>query len=485
MAQSIRDLAPQLLWQHFDDILKIPRPSGKEEKIREWLVGWARAHAFDHSVDKAGNVVVRVHATRGREKAPAVVLQSHCDMVCEKNADKVFDFDKDPIGVAVDGEWLVTTGTSMGADNGMGMAAGMAVALDKDAAHGPLELLFTVDEETGLTGANNIDPSSLEGKILLNLDSEEEGTFFVGCSGGGDGRVELPLETAAAPAGLSWLKVKLTGMKGGHSGLNIHENRANAIKAAARLLRAARGRAIPCALASIDGGDKHNAIPRECVLELGVPAAKAAELQGLFEEFAARFMVEFRKTDPGMRIEQAAAAAPAGVLTDGSRDRLVALLLALPHGVLTMSRDIAGLVETSSNLASIHIEGGAAAIVTSSRSSVAPALRDVRDAIAEIAGLAGAKMTEKQGYPGWQPNMDSPLLAKTTAAYKEKFGRAPLVTAVHAGLECGILGEKFPGMDMISFGPTLSGVHSPDEKVHVGSVAKFYDFLKALLASMG
>jgi dipeptidase D len=485
MSEPIATLDPRLVWEHFDKILQVPRPSKKEEKIRAWLMSWAKSRNFETLTDDTGNIVIRIPASADKGRAPAVVLQAHMDMVCEKNEDKAFNFDKDPIEVTVDGEWLKTKGTSMGADDGIGIAAALAVAVDPDSVHGPLELLFTVDEETGLTGAFNMGPGLLNGKTLLNLDSEEEGTFFVGCAGGGDSHIHFPLAFGKTLKGSKTLKVKLAGMSGGHSGLNIHENRANAIKIAARMLREAREKGLKYTLLGLNGGDKHNAIPRECTFDVAVDGRQVEEFKSFIEGWKAVVMAEFKKTDPNFRIDMTdVKRTPPRGLTGGCRDKLLGLLLALPHGVIAMSRDIPGLVETSNNLASIQMKKKEAYIITSSRSSVASALEYVRQGIAEIARMSGAKLDEKPSYPGWQPNMESRVLEKARGVYQSTFGKGPEVTAVHAGLECGILGEKYPGLDMLSFGPTLSGVHSPDEKVHIGSVKNFYVFLKALLKSL-
>jgi len=485
MSESISGLDPRLVWEHFDKILKIPRPSKKEEKIRQWLLDWTKENNFAAASDEPGNIVISIPATPGYDKSPAVVLQAHMDMVCEKNEDKVFNFDKDPIDVEVDGEWLVTKGTSMGADDGIGIAAALAAAVDPDAVHGPLELLFTVDEETGLTGAFNMGDGLLKGKILLNLDSEEEGTFYVGCAGGGDSHIHFPLAFGKTLKDGKGLKIKLAGMSGGHSGLNIYENRANSIKIAARILRDAREKGFKFNLISINGGDKHNAIPRECLFDVVVVKKQLEEFKDFLNAWKKIFLSEYGGSDPKMRIEISdMRRVPAKVLTNGCRDKLLALLLTLPHGIISMSRDLPGLIETSNNLASIHTKKKEAFIVTSSRSSVASALVHVRDVIKEAAKSSGAKIDEKPAYPGWQPNMNSKILARAKTVYQNTFGKGPDVTAIHAGLECGIIGEKYPGMDMLSFGPTLSGVHSPDEKVHVGSVKNFYVFLKTLLKSL-
>lgn len=485
MTDSINELNPVNVWNYFREILKIPRPSGKEEKIRKWVIDWAKSNGFENLKDDAGNVVIKIPASGGRESSPVVVLQSHMDMVCEKNEDVNFNFEKDPIEVVIDGEWLKTKGTSMGADNGIGMAVAMAIATDNQVVRGPLEILFTVDEETGLTGAFKLSANLLQGKMMLNLDSEEEGTFFVGCAGGGESRIKFPLTWAKPVKGRKILKIKLTGMIGGHSGLNIHENRANAIKVATRILTAARNGGIQYDLVSIEGGDKHNAIPRECSFEILLKDEETEKFTNLLEEWKNIVAKEYGKTDPEFRFEiSEIKKRQSSCITRKCRDKLLALLYSIPHGVIAMSRDIPGLVETSNNLASIRMSKKFALIVTSSRSSVASALVSTREAITEICNLAGAQIEQPPSYPGWQPDMESKLLATAKNVYSAIFGKPPHITAVHAGLECGIVGEKYPGMEMLSIGPTLTGVHSPQEKIHIPSVEKFYTFLKELLKAL-
>lgn len=483
MNEGLERLAPQIVWSYFKEILTIPRPSGKEEKIRNWIVNWAKNNNFDYRIDAGGNLVVRVPPTKGFEHSPTVILQAHLDMVCEKDENKEFDFEKDPIEVWIDGEWLKTKGTTMGGDNGIGVALALAIATDRDVSHGPLELLFTVDEEVGLTGAFNLDPQLITGNYLLNLDSEEEGTFFVGCAGGGDTKLEFGFKREIFDKeGFKPYKFKLSGLTGGHSGLNIIENRANAIKFMARILREALNK-FNIKVVSIEGGDKHNAIPRECNVILYLRSDECSKFKEFLNKWKEIFQIEYGKVDPNMFMELT----PITDITlphpieSQSLLTLIRLIMALPHGVLAMSREIRGLVESSNNVAVIRTEKDNVKIVTSSRSSLNSQLRMIRDSIYDIAVLAGCKVEESSGYPAWKPNIDSLLLKKASSVYKELFGKEPEVTAIHAGLECGVLGEKRPTMDMISFGPTLRDVHSPKERIHIPSVEKFYNFLKAVV----
>lgn len=484
MSQPLLELEPSLLWKHFADICAIPHPSKKEEAIRAHVLAWAEKNGFATTVDAAGNVVVRVPATAGHENAPTVVIQGHLDMVCEKNRDVAKDFDKDPIDAYVDGEWVTARGTTLGADNGIGVAAGMAAAEDPNVVHGPLELLCTVDEETGLTGASALQPGFVSGTMLLNLDSEEDGTFYAGCAGGGDAHLHLPLTRTAPPAGATGVRVKVLGLRGGHSGLNIHENRGNALKLLARVLRKALEQG-SFGLVCFEGGDKHNAIPREAVAELYVTADARPALEAAVAGIEKDGKTEFGGIDPDLAIAiEEADLGGSKPLDEASRDRFLDFLLAVPHGVIAMSRDIAGLVETSTNLASVRTTETEAAALTSTRSSVAPAIAAVRAQISACTRLAGGRAELEEGYPGWQPNMDSPLLKAARTVFEETFGKPAHVTAIHAGLECGIIGERYPQMDMLSFGPEIQGAHSPDERLHIASTQRFWTFLKAMLAHL-
>ena len=483
MSDALAGLEPRSLWGHFSAIAAIPRPSKHEERIVAWVRELAARHDFALATDAVGNLVLDVPASPGREAAPTVVIQGHLDMVGEKNSDVTHDFMNDPIRPRIDGEWVRATGTTLGADNGLGVAAALAVATDPAVVHGPLQLLFTLDEETGLTGAQGLDAGMIRGRTLLNLDSEEDGAIYVGCAGGADTHLLLQLQRAAPPAGARPYRLTVRGLLGGHSGMNIVENRGNAIKLLCRVLDAAGGAAVEFALAELGGGRMHNAIPREAeaLLHLGADAAQrlGPVVAGCLEEFRK----ELAGIDEGLEIELAAAEEAAGgdALTAADRDRLLRLLLALPHGVLAMSQDIVGLVETSSNLAAVRPDGERLRVVTSSRSSLAPALRAVQGSIAAAAGLAGAEVETHDGYPGWKPDMNSAVLAVVREVYAGIWQQEPKVAAIHAGLECGLLGEKIEGLDMISFGPRIEGAHSPDERAHIGSTARFWKALVQVL----
>ncbi len=483
MDRPLSNLEPQLVWQHFEDILKVPRPSKHEEKIREHVKRWAQARGFAVREDVAGNVVVQVPATPGHEGAPTVVLQGHLDMVAEKNSDVIFDFFADPIKPRIVGDYVYATGTTLGADNGIGVAAAMAVAEDPEAVHGPLELLFTVDEETGLTGAAKLDPSLVTGRTLLNLDTEEDGAFYIGCAGGANAHSVFTVRWEPVPSGHGAWAVRVRGLKGGHSGVDIHENRGNALKFLARVLAAARKASPELRIASLSGGSKHNAIPREAEATITVPAGDAAKVRQAVEEAAAVLKEEFGEIDPGQRVEMAEGGA-SQVFSAGDSNRVLDALLACPHGVLAMSRAVPGLVETSNNLAVVTLEGSQVKVVTSSRSSVMPSLKATLLQVEAVFRLAGAEVEVHDGYPGWKPNPNSPLLQLAKEVFQREFGREPEVKAIHAGLECGLIGEKFPGMDMLSLGPQIESPHSPDERVKIPTVANFYRLLKAILAAM-
>ncbi|RMG68571.1 MAG: aminoacyl-histidine dipeptidase [Calditrichaeota bacterium] len=485
MKEAIAGLEPALLWEHFYQLSQIPRCSKHEEKARAYVIEVAQRNNLEYRTDSAGNVVVKKPATPGMENRPTVVLQSHLDMVCEKNKDTEHDFSRDPIRLKREGDWLTAEGTTLGADNGIGVAAALAVLESTSLKHGPLECLFTIDEETGLTGATMLDPNLLEGRMLLNLDSEEDGAIYIGCAGGRDTELLLALDTETAPAGMKAVRIRVGGLQGGHSGLNIHEGRGNAIKLLARFLWK-QAPQLNLRVASIDGGSKHNAIPRECDAVVYLPSDQMDKLKAAAEAYSRIFKNEYRLIDPGVFLEVAETGfeAPSDVLTPELQKRTVNLLFALPHGVIAMSHAVPGLVETSTNLAVVHTEGSAIRIVTSQRSSVQSELDEIVDQVCATGELAMAEIQQGNGYPAWQPNPDSPLLKRAEKVYQDLFGTAPEVKAIHAGLECGIIGDKFPGMDMISFGPTISGAHSPDEKVQISTVEKFWKFLTTLLAEI-
>jgi dipeptidase D len=481
MSDPVAELSPRPIWERFSAITKVPRPSKHEEKAVEYVLAIAKEHHFATKRDATGNVVMVVPATAGREKAKTIVLQSHLDMVCEKNRGVEHDFMKDPIRTHIDGEWVKATGTTLGADNGMGVAAALAVATDPSAAHGPLELLFTIDEETGLTGAANLDGSILTGRTLLNLDSEDDGVLYVGCAGGRDTLLYLSPKWQKPAAGSVPFALEIRGLRGGHSGLNIHENRGNALKLAARILDRAAQEGVPFEVASIAGGSKHNAIPREADAKVYVPAAAVEKMNAVVKTMAGAYKGELAGIDDGIAVSLNKASDGEMVLSGADRDRLLRVLVALPHGVLGMSPAIPGLVETSNNLAVVDKDGEKVKVVTSSRSSVASTLDAVVGGIRGVADLAGVAHETADGYPGWKPDLASPVLGVVKEVFARRWGKEPKVTAIHAGLECGLLGERVPGMDMVSFGPQIEGAHSPDERVHVPSVGRFYDALKEIL----
>ncbi|MBN2093739.1 aminoacyl-histidine dipeptidase [candidate division KSB1 bacterium] len=480
MHPLLEKLEPQLLWKHFDEIRKIPHGSKNETAIAQYVISVAKQNKADYSQDAVGNIVIRKSATPGHEKAPIMILQSHLDMVCEKNSDVEFDFMKDAIQLAVKDGWLTAVGTTLGADNGIGVAASLAILEAKNLTHGSLELLFTIDEETGLTGAGYIKSDFLKGRKYLNLDSEEEGVFTIGCSGGADTTITLPISREKAPAGAQ-LQIKIAGLKGGHSGIDINAGRGNAIKILNRVLWDL-DREISMALLSLQGGNKRNAIPREAVAEMIVPAAKTEAARLVLDKSFEELKFEFRTIEKDLRLEvKPVENSGAGALTSLSKKQILNLLYALPHGVLHLSQEIPGLVETSTNLAILDTKEKEITIGQSSRSSVGSALAAARKKIKATAELANATVNQPDGYPGWTPNIDSEILKISKEAYKACFNKDAQVAAIHAGLECGIIGEKFPGMDMVSFGPDLRNPHSPDEKVNIESVERFWKHLVKIL----
>jgi len=477
---AIEGIEPKILWERFYEISQVPRPSKKEEKIIEHFKNLLDQLKLEYKVDKSGNIVAFLPATKGYEKAPIVVLQGHMDMVCEKNKEKVFDFDNDPIDLLKEDGWITADGTTLGADNGIGLAAALAVVTDTDVTHGPIEILCTVDEETGLTGANNLEPGFITGKIMLNMDSEEDGAFYVGCAGGIDTVATLKIEPEPVPKGTTAYELHVTGLKGGHSGLDIQTGRGNAIKILARALNQLNE--VGYSLAGLDGGSLRNAIPREAEAIIFLTADGATKAEKLIEELQGKVYNEFKTPDGGVKIElKKSDSSPEVVYSDSLKDRIVDSLLALPHGVIAMSPDLEGLVETSTNLATIKVVDKNIRIGTSQRSSIESAKDFIAENVAAIFRLAGSDAEVGDGYPGWKPNMNSEILKVSKDVFKKLFNKEAEIKAIHAGLECGILEGKNPGLDMISFGPTIQGAHSPDEKINIETVEKFYTLLKGIL----
>lgn len=482
MASKLEQLSPSLLWKHFAQILKIPHCSGNETALGDYVISVAEQLGNDWKRDKVGNIVVRKKATPGHQKAKPVILQSHLDMVGEKNSDVDHDFSKDAIQTVVKGDWVQANGTTLGSDNGIGIAASLALMEDKKVIHGPLEFLFTVDEETGLTGATKIKPGFLKGKKLLNLDSEEEGEFTIGCAGGADSEITLPLKRQKGKG--TFYRIKLYGYRGGHSGIDIDQGRGNAIKLLARLLWQAQ-KQFSFALVSVEGGNKRNAIAREAWADLYLDSRKKAKFFSFLKKAFKKIKSEYQAVEKDAKLSfETSKGTRMDALKPRSQNNLINLLIGLSHGVMAMHPEMEGLVETSTNLAIIHTHAKQAEIICSSRSSVDSALEATRNILEAVSQLSGARINQPEGYPGWTPNLESQLLKTLKKVYKKKYRKEPKVGAIHAGLECGIIGEKFTGMDMISFGPTIEHPHSPEERVQISSVDKFWKFLNAILVEL-
>lgn len=473
---KITELKPAAIWQRFAEITQVPRPSKHEEKMIAFIENFAKQHSLPYKKDKCGNIVITKKATKGCENRKPIVLQSHIDMVCEKNASKQHDFMTDPIETIVDGQWLRANETTLGADDGIGVAAELAILTDETFEHGPIECLFTVDEETGLTGAQNIEKGFFEGTTLLNLDSEDEGEVYVGCAGGCTTKILFKTELEHVPQNMLGLRIVATGLQGGHSGGDIHLNRGNANKIMARFIAQAQEKC-GMRIASFDGGNLHNAIAREAVVIGAVPFAERENIRVLLNNFSADIQDELKDADPNFRMTLETTDELTALLTIDLQKRLINAIVNCPHGVIAMSKDIPDLVETSTNLASVKMKDDGIAIGTSQRSSVEEAKIAVQKSVADVFLQAGAQVECCEGYPGWTPNMDSPILHLSQESYKRLFGKDVKVKAIHAGLECGLFLEKYPNLDMISFGPTLRGVHSPDEKVEIKTVQMFWDYL--------
>lgn len=481
MNESIESLEPKVLWHYFNEICKVPRPSKREGKMVEYIKNFGESLHLETLVDEAGNVLIRKSATPGYEKAPWLLLQSHMDMVAEKNHDVKHDFDNDPIQPYIDGEWVKARGTTLGADDGMGVAAELAILASNDLQHGPIECLFTVDEETGLTGAKALKPGILKSKLLVNLDSEEDGDFCIGCAGGVDTAGLFRYQSEKTPDGLFFFNIEIKGLQGGHSGEDINKNRGNAVYLLARYLWRLKKKT-PVYLAKIDGGNLRNAIAREAYATVGVPMSAKENIR-IAANLYLHDVEEEYPNEPDLKVEVESETAPACIIEQAVSNRLIDALVACPHGVQGMSQDIKGLVETSTNLASVKmIEGqNQIRVATSQRSSVASHKEEIKNKVGTVLSLAGAEVSHGDGYPSWKPNLNSEIKNVLVNAYTDLFGKAPNVRAIHAGLECGLFLEKYPDLDMISVGPTMIGNHSPAERVEIKAVARFWQLITEVM----
>ncbi len=483
MKEVIEALQPSLVWKHFYALNQIPRCSKHEERIIEFVINFAKELGLPWKKDEVGNVLISKPATKGMEKRPTLVIQGHLDMVCEKNNDTVHDFDKDPIKMLVEDGWVTADGTTLGADNGIAVAIAMAVMESTDLVHPPMEFLFTIDEETGLTGANALKSDFLEGRILLNIDSEEEGALYIGCAGGLDTEMRKDIKWERSKSDFETYELKIGGLRGGHSGLNIHEGLGNAIVLLARLISGLSCK-VQVKLAGINAGSKHNAIPREAMAQIQLLPDQKAEAEDIIASFEATFKDELKFTDKDVFISLEKISMAHKVFSDEFTSQLIRMLYAMPHGVIAMSHAIEGLVQTSTNLAIVKTGEKEVEVLTSQRSSVASEVQDIGNKVRAIGELAGFRVEHVGGYPAWEPNPDSKLLAACKKIYSDTYGKEPEVKAIHAGLECGIIGEHYDGMDMISFGPDILGAHSPDEKIRISSVEHIWEYLQEIMKTI-
>jgi dipeptidase D len=481
--ERMLQLQPTLIWKNFYHLSRIPRPSGREAEVRQFICSFAMALGLETMVDRAGNVIVRKPASPGMEQRTGVVLQAHLDMVPQKNSDKQHDFAFDPIETIVDGEWVRADGTTLGADNGIGVAAAMSVLESQDVRHGPLEVLLTVDEESGMSGASGLQPGVLHGGILLNLDSEDDGELFIGCAGALNASFSFPYRGEILPYGYSGFRISVTGLKGGHSGMDIHLGRGNANKVMNRLLHHSFLRH-GLRLASVEGGNLRNAIARESFAHIAIPREKEEAFLEDLRLLGAVMQCELKTVDSALNVNVLPAELPETVIECDVCSRFLNAVHACPHGVMRMSDDMEGLVETSNNLAVVKSLQGAIVIECLLRSSVDSSRDDLQLMMQSLFELAGVVPEFSGGYPGWKPDQGSRIMKTMQDAYERLFGESPRVSAVHAGLECGLIGAAYPGLEMISFGPDIRSPHSPGEKVHIGSVGKFWALLVETLGSM-
>ncbi len=481
----MKNLQPQGLWSSFYSLTQIPRPSGKRKEIADFLVNYGKSLGLETLQDEIGNVLIRKPASPGYENHPGVILQGHMDMVPQKNSDKVFDFEKDPIEAYIEdnGEWVTADGTTLGADNGIGVATAMAILADKDAVHPPLEAFFTIDEETGMYGANDLKSGWLKGKYLLNLDSETEGELYVGCAGGIDSEATFRYQPVETEEGDIALRVSVKGCKGGHSGCDIHLQRANAIKLLFRFLKDAVAN-FEARLASVDGGNMRNAIPREASAVITIPAESYQDLQDLVDRYEDLFLREYDGVEPDLHFVGEEVECPKTEMPEDVQDFLIHAVTLCPHGVYRVIPEMPDIVETSNNIAIIETKDNKVSVICLTRSSVESRKEELASIIQSAFSLAGAEVEFSGAYPGWKPNFKSNLLKVMKETYEKEFGNSPRIVTIHAGLECGIIGSKYDGMEMISFGPTIEHPHSPDERVNIATVQKFYRFVLAALQQL-
>lgn len=472
--------------EYFEEINAIPRCSGNEARVCEWLKQWAADRNLDFQSDAGGNLVVKIPASPGKETAPGIVLQGHMDMVCEKTPESGHDFGKDAIVSHREGDWLTASGTTLGADNGIALAYMLALAEATTITHPPMELLFTVDEETGLNGAKALKPGFIKGRTLINLDSEDEGVFTIGCAGGADTTISLNVRTEPVPADARIFKLTVGGLKGGHSGIDIHKHRGNANKAMARALASITNES-DMGLIALTGGSRKNAIPRDAQALMWFMSDKETQVLSAVKEMEKTLHAELASVDDGLFLKFESAPeseALTQAVTRQDTERVIWILLSLCNGVADMSAQLEGLVETSSNLATVNLKGNAVSVVSSQRSAVSSKLEAITASVHAVAGLAGAEARDSDVYPAWQPDMNSALLGCAEECYRRLYGQDPVIQVIHAGLECAVIGDIYPGMDMISFGPTLQSPHSPDERLFIPSISKVWDFLAALLKQL-
>lgn len=480
MSEELKNLSPEKLWFYFTEILNIPRPSKKEGQIVQYIIEFGERNSLETIQDEIGNVLIRKPATKGMENRKSVVLQSHVDMVCEKNSDVEFDFEKDPIQAWIDGDWVKAKGTTLGADDGIGVAAQLALLASTDVTHGPIECLFTIDEETGLTGAFGLQADLLKSKILLNLDSEDDGELFIGCAGGKDTVITLPYKKVPALASHKSYKVSVSGLVGGHSGDDIQKGRANANKVLNRVLWTSADK-FGLKLSVFDGGNLRNAIAREAFAIVLIPDNKKEEFCDYISQMNNIIRSEYKITEPDLLIECIQTDKVDFIIDGTVQKKLLNSIYACPHGVIAWSAEIPDFVETSTNLASVKTLDDTIIITTSQRSSVESAKDDICNMVASTFRVTGAEIKHSDGYPGWTPNPKSEIVDITSETYRNLFNEEPKVLAIHAGLECGLIGDVYPEMDMISFGPTIKGAHSPDERLKINTVEKFWHLILEVL----